>query len=266
MMKKLLVLVLVFVSFGAYSQAFKDVNQKLYFKNATKFGDTLFVDSASVLGSGQFLKIADTTASNWRVIKGNIPSSLFDRASNKITPKNAGDSLEAAGLDLNGLSGIGNELRIGDDNRVYRAQIDTSFFSRAGGTIQPKTESDNFTLGSSTSNVEFNMFGVQRSSRGVGALDNGTGGLKTLVLSDNMIDSISYSGPRRVMIDSLSNAKLGAIYTIVGSSAVPDDSAAIFQDVPPFFLNGNDTLKQRDVLQLLILRENEYVEISRSDN
>lgn len=218
MMKKLLVLVLVFVSFGAYSQAFKDVNQKLYFKNATKFGDTLFVDSASVLGSGQFLKIVDTTASVWRLGRSD-----FD-----VT--------------------------------------DTSFFSRAGGTIQPKTESDNFTLGSSTSNVEFNVFGVQRSSRGIGALDNGTGGLKTLVLSDNMIDSISYSGPRRVIIDSLSNAKLGAIYTIVGSSVVPDDSAAIFQDVPPFFLNGNDTLKQRDVLQLLILRENEYVEISRSDN
>lgn len=218
MMKKLLVLVLAFVSFGAYSQAFKDVNQKLYFKNATKFGDTLFVDSASVLGSGQFLKIVDTTASVWRLGRSD-----FD-----VT--------------------------------------DTSFFSRAGGTIQPKTESDNFTLGSSTSNVEFNMFGVQRNSRGIGALDNGTGGLKTLVLSDNMIDSISYSGSRRVIIDSLSNAKLGAIYTIVGSSGVPDDSAAIFQDVPPFFLNGNDTLGRRDVLQLLIIRENEYVEISRSDN
>lgn len=218
MMKKLLVLVLVFVSFGAYSQAFKEVNQKLYFKNATKFGDTLFVDSASVLGAGQFLKIVDTTASVWRLGRSD-----FDAT-------------------------------------------DTSFFSRGGGTIQPKTESDNFTLGSSTSNVEFNMFGVQRNSRGIGALDNGTGGLKTLVLSDNMIDSISYSGSRRVTIDSLSNAKLGAIYTIVGSSTVPDDSAAIFQDVPPFFLSGNDTLGRRDVLQLLILRENEYVEISRSDN
>lgn len=322
MMKKLLVLVLVFVSFGAYSQAFKDVNQKLYFKNATKFGDTLFVDSASVLGSGHFLKIQDTTTSPWTVIRSEIDAtdtsffnrasnkltpknagdtieaagldlnglsgsgsflkigndnrvirgtgiatdtSFFNRASNKLSPKNAGDSLEAAGLDLFGLSGSGNELRIGSDNRVYRAPIDTSFFNRGGSLVVLKTLTDTF----QASHARINTIQTCVDSTIVG---NTTGGFTGLAFTNNCsVNVITYSDttssglqPKVITFGGLIS---GSTVTLVGGfRAASADSSVVIFDMPPFYLNGNDTLKYRESITLFIKSATEAIEVSRSDN
>ena len=268
MMKKLLVLVLVFVSFGAYSQAFKDVNQKLYFKNATKFGDTLFVDSASVLGSGHFLKIQDTTTSPWTVIRSEIDAtdtSFFNRASNKLSPKNAGDSLEAAGLDLFGLSGSGNELRIGSDNRVYRAPIDTSFFYRGGSLVVLKTLTDTF----QASYARINTIQTCVDSTIVG---NTTGGFTGLAFTNNCsVNVITYSDttssglqPKVITFGGLIS---GSTVTLVGGfRAASADSSVVIFDTPPFYLNGNDTLKYRESITLFIKSATEAIEVSRSDN
>ena len=323
MKQLLLTALLTLVSFVGFSQ-YKNVNQKLYFVNGIKIGDTLKVDSAGIYGSGHFLKIQDTTTSPWTVIRSEIDAtdtSFFNRASNKITPKNAGDTIEAAGLDLNGLSGSGSFLKIGDDNRVTRGvETDTSFFNRisnkiipknigdtieaagldlnglsgsgsflkigddnrvtrgvatdtsfftrtANGTIQPKTETDSLYLGSNLNATELNLKGQFTQSKGEAFLDNTMGGPKLLVLSGaHNVDTIAYGGPFRAEVGALVNTRVGTFLTIVGTSGVVDDSAAVFLDSPPFYLNGNDTLGSGDILQLYIYNETKFLEVSRSDN
>jgi len=271
MKQLLLTALLTLVSFVGFSQ-YKNVNQKLYFVNGIKIGDTLKVDSAGIYGSGHFLKIQDTTTSPWTVIRSEIDAtdtSFFNRASNKLTPKNAGDTIEAAGLDLNGLSGTGSFLKIGDDNRVTRGvATDTSFFTRtANGTIQPKTETDSLYLGSNLNATELNLKGQFTQSKGEAFLDNTMGGPKLLVLSGaHNVDTIAYGGPFRAEVGDLVNERVGTFLTIVGTSGVVDDSAAVFLDSPPFYLNGNDTLGSGDILQLYIYNEAKFLEVSRSDN
>ena len=273
MKQLLLTALLTLVSFVGFSQ-YKNVNQKLYFVNGIKIGDTLKVDSAGIYGSGHFLKIQDTTTSPWTVIRSEIDAtdtSFFNRASNKLTPKNAGDTIEAAGLDLNGLSGSGSFLKIGNDNRVTRGTgiaTDTSFFKRtANGTIQPKTETDSLYLGSNLNATELNLKGQFTQSKGEAFLDNTMGGPKLLVLSGaHNVDTIAYGGPFRAEVGALVNTRVGTFLTIVGTSGVVDDSAAVFLDSPPFYLNGNDTLGSGDILQLYIYNETKFLEVSRSDN
>ena len=319
MMKKLLVFVFAFVSFGAYSQAFKEVNQKLYFKNATKFGDTLFVDSASVLGSGQFLKIVDTTASVWRlgrsdfdatdtsffsrvgfklepknvedtiaaagldlygisgsgnelrigsdnrVYRAPIDSSFFNKVGFKLEPKNTGDTIAAAGLDLNGLSGSGNELRIGSDNRVYRAPIDTSFFNRGGSLVVLKTLSD--TLQASYARINTIQTCVDSTS-----VFNATGGFTGLGFTNNCsVNVITYSDTTssglQPKVITFGGLIAGSTVTLVGGfRGASADSSVVILDTPPFFLNGNDTLKHRESITLFIKSATEAIEVSRSDN
>jgi len=268
MMKKLLVLVFAFVSFGAYSQAFKEVNQKLYFKNATKFGDTLFVDSASVLGSGQFLKIVDTTASVWRLGRSDFDAtdtSFFSKVGFKLEPKNVEDTIAAAGLDLYGISGSGNELRIGSDNRVFRAPIDTSFFNRGGSLVVLKTLSD--TLQASYARINTIQTCVDSTS-----VFNAIGGFTGLSFTNNCsVNVITYSDTTssglQPKVITFGGLIAGSTVTLVGGfRSASADSSVVILDTPPFFLNGNDTLKHRESITLFIKSATEAIEVSRSDN
>ena len=219
MKQLLLTALLTLVSFVGFSQ-YKNVNQKLYFVNGIKIGDTLKVDSAGIYGSGHFLKIQDTTTSPWTVIRSEIDAT------------------------------------------------DTSFFKRtANGTIQPKTETDSLYLGSNLNATELNLKGQFTQSKGEALLDNTVGGAKLLVLSGaHNVDTITYGGGLRVEVGDLVNERVGTFLTIVGTSGVVDDSAAVFLDSPPFYLNGNDTLGSGDILQLYIYNEAKFLEVSRSDN
>lgn len=219
MKQLLLTALLTLVSFVVFSQ-YKNVNQKLYFVNGIKIGDTLKVDSAGIYGSGHFLKIQDTTTSPWTVIRSEIDAT------------------------------------------------DTSFFKRtANGTIQPKTETDSLYLGSNLNATELNLKGQFTQSKGEALLDNTVGGAKLLVLSGaHNVDTITYGGGLRVEVGDLVNERVGTFLTIVGTSGVVDDSAAVFLDSPPFYLNGNDTLGSGDILQLYIYNEAKFLEVSRSDN
>lgn len=219
MKQLLLTALLTLVSFVGFSQ-YKNVNQKLYFVNGIKIGDTLKVDSAGIYGSGQFLKIQDTTTSPWTVIRSD-----FDAT-------------------------------------------DTSFFTRtSNGTIQPKTETDSLYLGSNLNATELNLKGQFTQSKGEALLNNTVGGAKILSLSGaHNVDTINYGGGLRVEVGGLLNARVGTFLTIVGTSGVVDDSAAVFLDSPPFYLNGNDTLGSGDILQLYIYTTTKFLEVSRSDN
>jgi len=267
MKKQLITLILLIITFSAYSQ-YKNVNQKLYFTNGIKIGDTLMIDSAAFRGSGEYLKIVDTTASVWEVIRGvgaSTDTSFFNRASNKLSPKNAGDSLEAAGLDLFGLSGSGNELRIGSDNRVYRAPIDTSFFYRGGSLVVLKTLTDTF----QASYARINTIQTCVDSTIVG---NTTGGFTGLGFTNNCsVNVITYSDttssglqPKVITFGGLIS---GSTVTLVGGfRAASADSSVVIFDTPPFYLNGNDTLKYRESITLFIKSATEAIEVSRSDN
>ena len=220
MKQLLLTALLTLVSFVVFSQ-YKNVNQKLYFVNGIKIGDTLKVDSAGIYGSGHFLKIQDTTTSPWTVIRSEIDAT------------------------------------------------DTSFFKRtANGTIQTKTEGDTLSIGANATRGMIEIRGtIKHASVGGATVLNLTSGTIPLSLSGQSdVDTLDYQGFNRVLINDLDNEEVGVFLTIIGSGAIVDDSAAVFLDSPPFYLNGNDTLGAGDILQLYIYNETKFLEVSRSDN
>jgi hypothetical protein len=95
---KQLTLTVIFLLVGllSFSQQYRNVNQKTNFVNGMKISDTLVFDSASVKGSGLILKLADTTSSNWRVIRAKSVStdtSFFSRSANTLVPKTSTDTI-----------------------------------------------------------------------------------------------------------------------------------------------------------------------------
>lgn len=267
MMKQLLTIIFAITSISAFSQ-YKNMNQKLNFVNGFKVSDTVRTDSAAIFGSGQFLKIQDTTASEWNVIRGSLgDAGFFNRSNNKLTPKNAGDTIEAAGLDLNGLSGSGTFLQIGADNRVFKSEGDTSFFLKSGNYIQVETSADTLDL----TTKPFKMGGYQNNV-GQAPIDNFTGGLKTLSIVDvSRIDTIFYGDPSsaglRPLVDSITMPLPNTIITLVGGLRDNQaDSSVVLIDRAPLFLNGNDTLRYKDCITLFYQNAGSIIEISRSDN
>ena len=222
-MKQLVTLLFVIVSFAGYSQ-YKNVNQKLYFTNGIKIGDTLRTDSAGIYGSGQFLKIQDTTANPWVVIRGSE------------TP-----------------------------------QTDSSFFNRvvqsgqSSGVVSLKDAVDTLSVSTATINSIAGCVGAA----GVG---NATGGLTGIAISTScQIDTIQYSDTTvsglQPKVNQIGGARSGSMLTLVGGfRSASNDSSVVFIDAPPFYLNGNDTLKYRETLTLFIKDQTTFIEVSRSDN
>lgn len=270
-MKQLLTLIFAIISISAFSQ-YKNVNQKLNFVNGFKVGDTVRTAPSAIFGSGQFLKIQDTTAGEWTVIRSNVSSttttdtSFFNRSNNRLTPKNLGDSIQSSGLILDGLSGSGDYLGINQDGKVSRTTIDTSFFDKSNGTITSKSLID-------TVDVSDAYTKVSQIIRCVGSanVDNLTGGFKQLFVDPCTIDTIFYtdtsSAAPQPIIYQILPPRVGTTFTLVGGfRANQADSSAVLFDNPLLKLNGNDTLKYNETITLFMRQDGTAVEISRSDN
>lgn len=221
-MKQLLTLIFAIISISAFSQ-YKNMNQKLNFVNGFKVSDTVRTDSAAIFGSGEFLKIQDTTASEWTVIRSD-----FD-----VT--------------------------------------DTSFFNRSGTTITTKTDGDNLTIGTASSTGNITLNGLFITPIDTGVIDNPSSSTNdTITLGgESNVEYIRYtvpSGGDRMDINGLKNITLNTVITLIGGYITPVDSSAIINDSAPFYLNGNDTLKPKETITLFIQSEDEFIEISRSDN
>lgn len=221
-MKQLLTLLFAIVSFAGFSQ-YKNMNQKLNFVNGMKISDTLIFNPAALTGSGNYLKIQDTSAGDWRVIRSEIDAT------------------------------------------------DTSFFNRSGSTITTKTDGDNLTIGTASNTGNLTVNGVFRNPVDTGVIDNPPSSIKdTIYLGGNSnVEFIRYtipSGGYRMDINGLKNYTVGTVITLIAGEIIPVDSAAVINDSAPFYLNGNDTLKPFESITLFINDEDEFIEVSRSDN
>jgi len=94
-MKHLISLIFLIASLSSFGQ-YRNMNQKLNFVNGFKVSDTIKVDSAAIFGSGQVLRIQDTTASTWNIIRSGSVStdtSFFSRSANTLVPKTSTDTI-----------------------------------------------------------------------------------------------------------------------------------------------------------------------------
>lgn len=174
--------------------------------------------------------------------------------------------------------GSGSYLKIQDitasDWRVIRSEIDvtdTSFFNRSGSTITTKTDGDNLTIGTAASTGNLTVNGLFITPVDTGVIDNPPSSIRdTITLGGNSnVEFIRYtvpSGGDRMDINGLKNYTVGTVITLIAGEIIPVDSAAVINDNPPFYLNGNDTLKPFESITLFINDKDEFIEVSRSDN